>query len=267
MPDVWSTIADADVAMQERLASVLDEVESDPIAQATLESFLSLIDFPADSRVLEIGCGTGRVVRALARRKGVAQLVGVDPSPVLIDKAGELTGSASNVSFEIMGRKLDFQADQFDVVMTYRTLMHIPGPEQVLAESLRVLRPGGVLALLEADAAGSTVAVGEHDPLQDCLAAAMTAFLNDAWLVRRLPLLLKGAGFDLLDSRCYGDLRTSQPGVVLSQIDRGADTLASWGRITPQLASALKAEARQRIEDGRFYAFVGEVAFIAKKAG
>jgi hypothetical protein len=95
----------------------------------------------------------------------------------------------------------------------------------------------------------------------------MAAFLNDAWLVRRLPLLLKAAGFNLLDSRYYGDLRTSQPGVVLSQIDRGADTLASWGRITPRLASALKAEARQRIEDGRFYAFVGEVAFIAKKAG
>ena len=55
LPDVYATIADADVATQERLAGILELRAGDGQQRAMLDSYLSEIDFPAGARVLEIG--------------------------------------------------------------------------------------------------------------------------------------------------------------------------------------------------------------------
>jgi ubiquinone/menaquinone biosynthesis C-methylase UbiE len=266
MPDVWSTVVEADMAMQERLANLLDDMEADSAAQATLESFLSEIPFPPRSRVLEIGSGPGRVARAVARREEVGEVAGTDPSPLFIEKARERSTASDKLTFEVMdGRKLNFGNDQFDVVIVCRTLIHVPGPEQVLSEAHRVLRREGLLAILDADGATITVASGAFDPLQNCLEAAKAAFLNDSWLPRRLPELLQAAGFDLVSSRYYGNVRTTEPGAILSQVDRGAEVLAAWKQVSPELAVALKEEVRRRLATGRLYAFSGELSFVARK--
>jgi hypothetical protein len=44
--------------------------------------------------------------------------------------------------------------------------------------------------------------------------------------VRRLPILLRSAGFELVASRSHSYLQTSQPDYMLSLVDRGADALA-----------------------------------------
>ena len=48
-------------------------------------------------------------------------------------------------------RRLDFDAQSFDLCRTERVLMYVDQPEQVLDEMLRVLRPGGMLAFFEFD--------------------------------------------------------------------------------------------------------------------
>ena len=266
MPDVWANIAEADTAVQESLANVLGLVESDSEMQASLEAFIAEVDYPPKARVLEIGSGTGRLARAVAKRPDVEHVTGSDPSPVLTQKARELAASFANLTFEEMdGRKLSFQAGVFDVVFIVRTLLHIPGPEQVLSEAYRVLRPGGTLAILDGDGDATTVAIGENDPLQNCLEAALTAYLNDAWIVRRLPALLRSSGFELLGSRNHGIIKTADANVVLSQVDRGADVLAARGVIGPDLAAALKSEARRRIDAGAFFALSGQASFISRK--
>jgi hypothetical protein len=89
------------------------------------------------------------------------------------------------------------------------------------------------------------------------------AFLNDAWLVRRLPTLLRSAGFEFLGARSHGYLQTSRPEYMLTLVDRGADTLASLGRITPEMGASLKAEARRRADAGEFFGFI---AFASPQA-
>ena len=59
MPDVYATISEADLKMQERLADVIELRFADPRQQAMLRAYLSEIEFPRDARVPEIGCGTG----------------------------------------------------------------------------------------------------------------------------------------------------------------------------------------------------------------
>jgi SAM-dependent methyltransferase len=266
MPDVYATIAEVDVATQERLAGILELRAADPQQRAMLDSYLSEIEFSPAARVLEIGCGTGSVTRLLARRPGVAEAVGVDPSPVFIAKAGELAAELGNVSFEEGdGRALRFADRDFDVVVCHTVLCHIPEPERVLVEAFRVLRPGGTLAVYDGDYATITVALGESDPLQDCIEAVKAGFLNDPWLVRRLPGLLRSVGFEMLGSRSYCYLQTDQPEYMLTLVDRGADALASSGRIGPELCASLKAEARRRAVADEFFGFIGFASFIARK--
>ncbi len=186
--------------------------------------------------------------------------------PVFLAKARELTGDATKLRFEQGdGRSLPFADEDFDVVVLHTTLCHIPEPERVLTEAFRVVRPQGTLAVCDGDYATVTVALGVWDPLQDCIEAVKAAFLNDPWLVRRLPALLRSAGFELVSSRSHGYLPTADPEYVLTLVDRGADALASWGRIGPGLAAALKAEARLRVETDRFFGFIGFASFIARK--
>jgi SAM-dependent methyltransferase len=174
---------------------------------------------------------------------------------------------ATNLTFEQGdGRELRFADADFDAVILHTTLCHVPQPERVLAEAFRVLRPGGSLAVCDGDYATITVALGQPDPLQDCIEAAKAAFINDRWLVRRLPGLLRSAGFQILGTRSHGYLATSDPEYMLTLVDRGADTLASWQRIGPDLCGSLKAEARRRIEADEFFGFIGFVSIIAAKS-
>ena len=266
MPDVYATIAEVDIATQERLAGILELRAADPQQRAMLDAYVSDIEFPPSARVIEIGCGRASVTRVLASRPGMVDVVGVDPSPVLIAKARELIAAQDKVVFEEGdGRALRFADGDFDVAVIHTVLCHVPQPERVLAEAFRVLRPGGTVAVCDGDYATITVALGESDPLQDCIEAAKVGFIHDVWLVRRLPSLLRSAGFELLSSRSHGYMQTSEPEYMLTLVDRGADTLASWQRIGPDLCASLKAEARRRAEADEFFGFIGFVSFIARK--
>ena len=266
MPDVYAAIAEVDVAAQERLAAILELRAADPQQRGILDAYLAEVGFPPAARVLEVGCGTGAVTRLLAGRPGVAEAVGVDPSPVFVAKAGELAAGLGNLSFEEGdGRALRFGDGDFDVVVCHTVLCHVPEPERVLAEAFRVLRPAGTLAVCDGDYTTITVALGEADPLQDCIEAVKAEFINDPWLVRRLPALLRSVGFQLGGSRSHGYLQTDQPAYMLTLVDRGADTLAAWGRIGPELCAALKAEARRRAKAHAFYGFIGFASFLARK--
>lgn len=69
----------------------------------------------------------------------------------------------------------------------------------------------------------------------------------------------------MLESKSHGYLQTSDPEYMLTLVDRGADSLASWGRIGPDLCASLKAEARRRAEANEFFGFMGFASLIARK--
>jgi ubiquinone/menaquinone biosynthesis C-methylase UbiE len=268
MPDAYLTIAEADQAAQERLAAGLELRAADPQQQAMLRDYLADVQFSPGSRVLEVGCGTGPVTRVLATWPGVAEAVGIDPSPVFIAKARELARELANASFQQgTGLALPFEDGSFDAVVMHTTLCHIPEPERALAEASRALRPGGRLAVFDGDYAGTTLATGEFDPLQCCVGAGWATRLNDQWLVRRLPALVQSLGLGVVRFRSHGYLQHAEPDYMLTIADRGADALVALGRIGPELAAALKAEARRRAQRGEFFGHIVYASLIARKPG
>jgi arsenite methyltransferase len=266
MPDVWATFTELDADMQERLAGVLETRGADPRQQALRRDFLADVAFLADANVLEVGCGTGVLTRALARLPNVGEVVGVDVAPSLLSKARDLAADLPNVIFqEADGRSLPFEDETFDVVVFDSTLTHVPGPEGALAEAFRVLRPLGWLAAFDGDYATTTVALGDHDPLQACVDAMMANSVNDRWLGRRLPALVRSSDFEVTRFRGHGFVETSEAQYMLTIVDRGADILHATGGIGAETAAALKAEARRRVEAGVFFGHIAYVSLTARK--
>jgi ubiquinone/menaquinone biosynthesis C-methylase UbiE len=97
--------------------------------------------------VLDVACGTGLLSFEAARRVGPAgRVTGVDLSGGMLDVARRMPGG--NVNFLRMdARKLDLPAASVDAVLCGLGLMYVPDPLAAVTEMLRVLRPGGRVAL------------------------------------------------------------------------------------------------------------------------
>jgi ubiquinone/menaquinone biosynthesis C-methylase UbiE len=266
VPDVYSIITEIDPAIVEQLATAMEVSAADPQHRAMVEAYLTELDPHAGSRVVELGCGTGAIARLIAAWPGVTEVVGTDPSPILVERARHLSAGVPNVSFrQADGRDLPEPDSSFDLAVLHRVLSHAPAPEELLAEAFRVLRPGGRLVVFDGDYATITLATGDHDPLQVCVAAMVSAFVNDPWVVRRLSTMVGDAGFRQSRMRSHGFVQIDDADYMVSIADRGADTLAGSGRIGPQLADALKAEARRRVERGSFFGHIAYASVLAAK--
>lgn len=266
MPDVWSAVGSLDDAAQERLADVLETRGADSQQQAMRRAFLGDLPIPDGAWLLEVGCGTGVLTRVLARLPNVASVVGVDSAPALIARARDLASDLSRVEYrEADGRELPFEDGTFDVVVYDSTLCHVPMPERALAEAFRVLRPGGRLAAFDGDYATATVGLGDQDPLQSCVVAMMANSVNDRWLVRRLPSLVRDAGFEIESFRGHSFIDRGDGGYMLTVVQRGVDILLASGQISGATADALLAEAQRRIDEGSFFGHIAYGSLIATK--
>jgi len=98
-------------------------------------------------RVLDFGCGVGRLSQALARQAD--EVVGVDISRPMLDTARQLDRSGGRCRF-VPGDDLGaFPDGHFDLVNCVLVLQHLPRPaiDRYVVEFLRVLRPGGIAVL------------------------------------------------------------------------------------------------------------------------
>jgi len=266
MPDIYNTITEADAAVTARIAEVLEIRAAEPQQKRMLETYLAEIPFPPAARVLEVGCGTGAVARRLATWPGIAQVTGLDPSPIFLAKARELGAHLPHLEFQEGGAHgLPFPDQHFDTVIFHTTLCHLSEPLAALREAHRVIRPGGHLAVFDGDYASTTFGTGDLDPLEICAHAFREHFIDDSWIARRTPLLAKEAGFRVQAFHSHGYTESSAPSYLYTVVDRGADALAETGQIGAPLAAALKEEARRRAAAHQFFGHIGYTSLIAER--
>jgi len=113
------------------------------------ESALSALEIGGDDRVLDVACGPGNFTRVFGERlSGDGLAIGLDASAPMLARAVAENASPRVGYVRGDARRLPFADGTFDAVCCYAALYLVPEPYTVLSELLRVLGPGGRLAVM-----------------------------------------------------------------------------------------------------------------------
>ncbi len=117
---------------------------------------LDLVDLEPRMQVLDVGCGTGSLAIAAKQRIGNdGMVVGIDPSSNMVNLAQEKAQKEKvEASFQVgVIENIDFPDSQFDLVLSSLMMHHLPDElkKEGLQEVLRVLKPNGILLIIELD--------------------------------------------------------------------------------------------------------------------
>ena len=129
------------------------EMTDDRIAHR--DWLLSFFDLQAGQRVVDLGCGRGGDLLALASRHAglPLRMIGLDSSEVSLDAARALASHDSRLIFQQhhLGEKLPFEDAEIDAVYSHNLLECLDDREAFAREVGRILRPGGVAVIAHWD--------------------------------------------------------------------------------------------------------------------
>jgi ubiquinone/menaquinone biosynthesis C-methylase UbiE len=99
--------------------------------------------------ILDIGCGTGELLRKIAQQKK-GKFLGVDLSPSMIERAKDKAKDIENLSFDVMSSlHLRIKDKSFDIAIMRGALHHFPDPLKSINEAFRILKEKGELHILD----------------------------------------------------------------------------------------------------------------------
>lgn len=195
-PDIWRAIDAQPTAA--KLADTLELRGRTPAQVRLRRRFLRFVPIRSGQRVLEIGCGTGVVLRdllALVGKRG--QVTGLDTSRTMLARARALARGISAGRLQLRhgdGNELPFAASRFDVALAITVILHVADPQRVVKELVRVTRPGGRVGLQDQDFGLVAAAHPDRELTDRILDGVAARIYEEPYSGRRLPALLREAG-------------------------------------------------------------------------
>jgi ubiquinone/menaquinone biosynthesis C-methylase UbiE len=269
--DAMQFVNEQNAATLERFIARLELRATDPTFQGYREAYLELIDLSGDAAVLDLGCGTGVVARALAARRGFAGTVtGVDQSPEFIAAAERLAahdGVGDRVRFVVGdAHQLGFPASSFDAVVAHTLVSHVRDPLVVLAEAARVVRPGGSVAIFDGDYASLTFGSSDARLGQAMELAVQSVIMSSPRVMRELPRLLPNAGLAMIAMQAHAYAEAGSSSFLLNLAETYAPLVASTGLLpTPDVDAWLDDQRRSAVE-GTFFGACNYYGYVANAA-
>lgn len=164
--------------------------------------FLDWLAPPKALRWIDVGCGNGAFTELLVERCAPAEVQGIDPSEGQLAFA-RARPSARLAEFSLGdAMALPFPADRFDAAVMALVLVFVPEPAKGLAEMVRVVRPGGIVAAYMWDMPGGGFpleplliqmrAMGLNTPGPPQREASRREAMLDLW---------RGAGLEEIETR------------------------------------------------------------------
>ncbi|MBC9729095.1 methyltransferase domain-containing protein [Streptomyces sp. TRM68367] len=228
---------------------VLDRLGAEPFYAAYKQRLQELLGAKPGEVFLEVGAGAGDAAVALRSCYG-AEVVAIDSSVTMIGQARARGLSHAAVAD---AHRLPFGARRFDGAWADRVVQHVADPFRALDELLRVIRPGGRVALADPDYDTQVLDIDDQD-----LARRVLRFRADRAL-RNGSLAHQHAG--LLSARGLGDITVEARTLVVrdpSAVDNvmglrtWAHTAASRGYLDPEDADRFVVQFDDAVRTGRF---------------
>jgi arsenite methyltransferase len=158
----------------------------------------ALLALQPGERVLDIGSGPGFLAAEMAAEVGPeGQVHGVDPSDSMLAMARRRAAPVEYASGDAL--TLPYEDGTFDAAVSTQVYEYIADMPGALAEARRVLKPGGRLLILDTDWDSIVWHSSDRDRMLRVL-EKWNDHLADPYLPRRLPGLLRAAGFDLREA-------------------------------------------------------------------
>jgi len=210
------------------------------------------------SRVVEIGCGPQGCLSILSERVGpTGSVVGVDRSRDAVALARQTVSEQGLANVEVLerdARSTDLPRASFDFATARLVLVNVPQPEQILAEAVAIVRPGGWVGFHEADYISHVC-----DPPNDAWTGLVELLVEyseqsgiDPFIGRRLPRLMREAG--LVDVRVnpivyvYPCGHANRP-ILLDFADNLSQRIVAAGLVGERELSEMKAALRRHLAD------------------
>ena len=268
--DAMQFINEQDTATLERFIERLEYRGTDPTFTAYRDAYVRLLELPPAAAVLDVGCGTGVVTRAIAARAGFTGMVtGVDQSLDFIAAAHRLAaveGVAERVEF-VLGdaHALDLPAASFDAVVAHTLVSHVRDPLAVLAEAARVVRPGGPVAVFDGDYASLTFGSGDRELGEAIERALQSLIMSAPRVMRELPRLLPQAGLALTATQAHVYAEAGASRFMLNLAETYGPLAASSGLVGAADVEAWLADQRRSAQDGTFFAACNYYTYVATR--
>lgn len=236
-----------------------------------LREYLDVMQVESAGAVLDLGCGTGLVARAIAHRPAFAgRVIGIDRSSYLMAAAERLAGEegvADRMAFHTGDAQRVAVADAtFDAVVAHTLISHVEDPLAVLREAARVVKPGGLVAVFDGDYASLTFGHADVAAARAAEEALMGALVTNPRVMRQMPRLLKAADLELVTSFSWVLAEAGHAQFWSSAVDVYRRLLPTAGVMTQEEAGRWAQALRADSEAGVFFGSCNYYAFVARKA-
>jgi len=266
-PDPYRNVdAQPDVA---RMIQSLEE-RGRTRAQARLRRrFLRFAGIPKAGRVLEVGCGTGVVLRDLTTLVGPrGRVVGVDRSRRVIAAARELCRAHPTITLRVGdAARLPFQSARFDAAIAVTVVLHVADPLAMVNEMVRVTRRGGVIGLQDQDFGTLAVTHPDRELTDRILRGVADHVYEEPHSGRRLPGLLRAAG--LAHVRLLTDVYqdTGLEPYTKTFLQRRAENAVRFGIVDAATAERWLDGFTKLVADGAFVMTINYYGAVGVRGG
>lgn len=221
--------------------------------------------------VLDVGCGPGSDTIPMAHIVGAeGRVEGIDYDQEMLDSANqkaEQEGVSDWVTHQLAeATQLPFDDNTFDSCRSERVFQHLLDPEAVLAEMIRVTKPGGWIVIFDAD--WSSVSVDTQE-------------IDIGWKIRRFTADHNHNGYS--GRRLYGQFKLQKLQEVSTEVInwqstnydiadqligvvRGAQNACEAGIITEDERDRWVADLQRARDEDRFFVYICGISVVGRKS-
>jgi trans-aconitate 2-methyltransferase len=226
-------------------AGTYDQV-ADPMTRWG-ETVLERLPLTGNERVLDAGCGSGRVTERLAERLPRGQVVALDGSPAMVDAARQrLARFRERIEYVVADLGQPLPIDPVDAILSTATFHWVPDHDALFHNLAAVLRPGGRLA---AQCGGA----GNIASIQGVLATVGDGWLGDVHFEtpQDTKRRLEAAGFDEIECWLTEEPTDFEPGEPLEAYLRTVVLGSHLARLPPSEHDAFVHAVATRLPEPR----------------